>query len=113
MYNAKICMSTASARHPQTDGQTENLNSVLVNSLRYFVELSQTDWDTLISVAEFVTNNAWTQSIQNTPFVLNDGLNPDFPMLAFLQIRNPAVNKLVGRGSEKLQCAQKVLQAPP
>ena len=106
---ASLRMSTA--KHPQTDGQTENANGVLEDTLRHFVGPYQTDWDEYLTVAEFAMNNAWNESIQNTPFMLNYGQNPDTPTIAFLRSRNPAVNKFVGRWSEQLSRAKKCLDA--
>jgi hypothetical protein len=45
------------------------------DTLRHFVGPYQTDWDEYLNVAEFAMNNAWNQSIRNTPFMLNYGLN--------------------------------------
>jgi hypothetical protein len=52
----KLSMSTA--KHPQTDGQTERANGVLEDTLRHFVGPYQTDWDEYLAVAEFAMNNA-------------------------------------------------------
>jgi hypothetical protein len=49
-------MSTAF--HPQTDGQTERANRTLITMLRNFVDQRQSNWDLLLSAAEFATNNA-------------------------------------------------------
>ena len=108
-FGCRLDMS--SAMHPQTDGQTERTNRVLEDTLRHFVGPYQTDWDTLLSVAEFAMNNAWNESFQNTPFMLNYGQHPDTPAVARLRSRNPAVNKFVGRWSEQLQKAKQCLQA--
>ena len=45
-----------------------------------------------LAVAEFAMNNAWNSSIQNTPFMLNYGQNPDDPTIHFLRQRNKSVN---------------------
>ena len=67
----------SSGKHPQSDGQTENANGVLEDTLRHFVSDSQTNWDTLLTVAEFAMNNAHNSTIQTTPFMLNYGQHPD------------------------------------
>ena len=102
-------MSTA--RHPQTDGQTENANGVLEDTLRHFVGPYQVNWDELLPVAEFAMNNAWNTSVGNTPFMLNYGQHPDTPTIAFLRDRNPAVNKFIGKWSEQLAKAKECLSA--
>jgi hypothetical protein len=52
----KHCMSTG--KHLQTDGQTENANGVLVDTLRHFVGPYQSNWDKLLPGAEFAMNNS-------------------------------------------------------
>ena len=48
-----IRANRSSAFHPQTDGQTERLNSVLEQYLRIYCDYQQTDWATLLPMAEF------------------------------------------------------------
>jgi hypothetical protein len=45
----------STAFHPQTDGQTEQVNRVLEEYLRHFVAPDQADWDGFLSLAEFFT----------------------------------------------------------
>jgi Reverse transcriptase (RNA-dependent DNA polymerase)/RNase H-like domain found in reverse transcriptase/Integrase zinc binding domain/Chromo (CHRromatin Organisation MOdifier) domain/Retroviral aspartyl protease len=106
-----INLAKSTGKHPQTDGQTENANGVLEDTLRHFVGPSQTDWDDLLPSAEFAMNNAWNSSIRNTPFMLNYGQNPDTPTTLFLRDRNPEVNQFVGRWSEQIQRAKACLTA--
>ena len=55
-----------------------------------------TNWDELLVNAQFAVNNAWQESVQNTPFYLNHGRHPRTPLGASLgrtlpsQSRNPA-----------------------
>ncbi len=51
LLGTNLNMSTAF--HPQTDGQTERMNSVLEDMLRHFVSPDQQDWDLFLSLAEF------------------------------------------------------------
>jgi hypothetical protein len=97
-FGTRLSMSTKF--HPQTDGQTERMNGILEDTLRHFVGPFQRDWEELLPVVEFAMNNSWNASIQNTPFMLNYGQNPDDPTIAWLRECNPAVNKFVGRWSE-------------
>jgi hypothetical protein len=105
-----IKLNRSTAKHPQTDGQTENANGILEDTLRHFVGPYQNDWDELLPVAEFAMNNAWNKSIQNTPFMLNYGQNPDTPTVAFLCARNPKDNGFVGRWSAQLLRAKACLR---
>ena len=68
------CLGTiwhpSTARHPQTDGQTERVNRVIEDVLRHLVTPSMTDWDQYLCLAWFASNNAWLETIQQTPFFL-------------------------------------------
>ena len=71
------CKSTA--YHPQSDGQIERMNRVLEDMLRHYINPRQDNWDDLLPAAEFAINNAFQESIQNTPFYLNNGRHPRLP----------------------------------
>lgn len=105
----KLRMSTA--KHAQTDGQTERANQVLEDTLRHFVGPYQTDWDDYLAIAEFAMNNAWNASVRNTPFMLNYGQHPNTPAIQRLRHQNPAVNKFIGKWSEQLAHAKRCLVA--
>ena len=47
--------------------------------LRHFVSPTMTNWDELLVHAQFEINNAWQESVQNTPFYLNHGRHPRTP----------------------------------
>ena len=68
------CMS--SAYHPQTDGQTERMNRTLEEVMRHYIAPLHDNWDALLPCLEFAINNAWQESVQNTPFMLNYGQRP-------------------------------------
>ena len=72
----------STAYHPQTDGQTERADRTLEQYLRHYTAGMQDDWDEFLSSAEFATNNAFQESVQNTPFVLNYGRHPRTPLTA-------------------------------
>jgi hypothetical protein len=78
-----VTQSTSTAFHPQTDGQTEKVNKVLEDYLRYYVNEHQNDWDNYLSLAEFAYNNSLHASTNNTPFRLNYNFDPLTP-LSFL-----------------------------
>ena len=67
-------MSTAF--HPQTDGQTERMNSVLEDTLRHFVSETQKNWSQLLPNAQFAINNSYNSSIRDFPFHLLYGRYP-------------------------------------
>ena len=83
---ARICdrlgmvQGMSSAFHPQTDGQTERMNSVLEDMIRHYTSDRQDNWDKLLACAEFAVNNSYNKSIKSTPFYLNYGDHPDTPL---------------------------------
>ena len=72
--------SLSTAYHPESDGQTERVNRVLEDTLRHYVSSTHDDWDEYLSNAEYAINNAWHESIQTTPFMLNYGQHPRGPL---------------------------------
>ena len=71
--------ATSTPYHPQTDGQTERMNRLLEETLRHYVNANQSNWVSLLPLAEFAVNNSWQNSIQSTPFFLNHGQHPRVP----------------------------------
>ena len=74
----------STAFHPQTDGQTERANRVVEDVLRSYCDIRQTDWDAFLPMAEFAMNNAPSEATQQTPFILNYGINPRHPSISQL-----------------------------
>jgi hypothetical protein len=71
-----IKLSSSTAYHPQSDGQTERVNMELEQYLRVFVNERQDDWEDLLPLAEFQYNNHVHASTQHTPFMLDTGRHP-------------------------------------
>ena len=59
------------AFHPQTDGQTEQMNQELEQYLRFFIDHRQKDWLEWLVSAEFVVNNKVHTTIKVSPFIAN------------------------------------------
>jgi hypothetical protein len=78
LLGTRLCV--LSSLHPQTDGQTERVNQTLEAYLRHFVSATLNDWDLLLLRAEFAHNNAFHESVQDTPFNMNHGRHPRTPM---------------------------------
>ena len=70
-------MSTAN--HPQTDGQSENSNKIVLTGLRHYVNAFQDDWDLHLTAVEFAHNDAVHTSTGCSPFYLNYGHHPRTP----------------------------------
>jgi transposase InsO family protein len=81
LYLLKISRDLSTAHHPQSDGQTERLNSVLEQYLRSFINFDQNDWVKWLPLAEFAYNNSRHSSSQDTPFRLMYGIDPRIDFL--------------------------------
>ena len=71
-----ICGLPSTAYHPQTDGQTEQVNQELEIYLHFYINYQQDDWVKWLDQAEFVQNAQYHEAIQNTPFFLMHGFHP-------------------------------------
>ncbi|RAL60857.1 hypothetical protein DID88_010182 [Monilinia fructigena] len=71
-----VTLRHSSAFHPQTDGQTERINSVLEQYLRAFVNFHQDYWMQWLPLAEFASNNMTSETTGCSPFFANYGFNP-------------------------------------
>jgi len=74
----------STAFHPQTDRQTERTNSILEQDLRAYINYQQDDWCGYLPLAEFAYNKGYQETIKNTPFFANYGINPEYKMMAHL-----------------------------
>ncbi|OWZ07934.1 reverse transcriptase, partial [Phytophthora megakarya] len=70
--------SMLTADHPQTDGQTEHVNRVLVGLLKSYTQ-SFHNWSDYMPMAEFAINNAVHASTGHTPFFVNAMRHPRLP----------------------------------
>ena len=66
----------STAFHPQTDGQTERMNSRIEQYLRAYINFAQDDWVRYLPSAEFAINNQDSQVTGVSPFLAVYGLNP-------------------------------------
>ena len=76
-----IRANRSTAFHPQTDGQTERLNSVLEQYLRIYTDYQQSDWASLLPLAEFSYNNSKHSATTLSPFFANYGFHPRMTLL--------------------------------
>ena len=63
-------LKRSTAFHPQTDGQTERANRVLIEALRSYVDAQQTDWDILLPDLQRATNSSKSASTGLAPDVM-------------------------------------------
>jgi len=69
----------STANHPQTDGQTERINSVLDEYLHHYVTASQCNWFKLPDTAQFCYNLQKSSATGFSPFELAVGWQPLTP----------------------------------
>ena len=62
-----ISLIRSTAYHPQTDGQTEQVNAVLEDMLRACVLSSKGSWESWLPLVEFAYNNSYQESIKMAP----------------------------------------------
>ena len=79
----KDCLT--SAYHPESDGQTERLNAILEQYLRFYV-------NDLLPMAELATNNSCQSSSKFAPFYLNYGFYPRIHIVFDCASKNPDAN---------------------
>lgn len=98
-----VAWNISTARHPQTDGQTERANIIVEDVLRHFVSPNMTDWDQHLCLAQFAMNSAWHETIQQTPFFLNHGRSPQTPLDITIRHRAVLDNPASCSFAERLQ----------
>jgi hypothetical protein len=64
----------------QTNGQTERLNQILKQYLRFYVDYKQINWVSLLSTAQLAYNSAATAITGISPFYANYGYNSQATM---------------------------------
>jgi transposase InsO family protein len=64
------------AYHPQSDGQTEQLNPMLEHSLQAYTSVNQNNWVKWLPMAQFAYNNAVHSSTGKPPFKALYGWEP-------------------------------------
>jgi len=71
MQHFQVRLRMSSAFHPQTDGQTERMNRLVEETLRHYINPTQSDWHEHLPMVEFAINDSLNASIGTTPFKLN------------------------------------------
>uniref|UniRef100_A0A0W0G2H2 Putative reverse transcriptase-rnase h-integrase n=1 Tax=Moniliophthora roreri TaxID=221103 RepID=A0A0W0G2H2_MONRR len=68
--------SMSTAFHPQTDGETEQVNQEIEVYLRVFCLKEQTQWKEYLLLAEFAHNNRTHSVLKKSPFYMMMGYHP-------------------------------------
>jgi hypothetical protein len=84
-----IAQNLSTAFHPQTDGQTEHVNSVLEQYLRGYCNYQQDNWAELLSMAEFSYNNKVSATTGISPFFANYHYHPRYEIRANSELPTP------------------------
>ena len=75
-----VKLNISSARHPETDGQTEVTNKTVVTWLRHFVDMQSHDkWSQLLGLCEFSLNSAKATEMGMSAFECDLGRQPRAP----------------------------------
>ena len=112
MKRIRCQQAMSTARHPQTDGQTERANRTLKEMLRSYVNARQDDWDEYLGPLEFAYNNARNASTGHTPFFLNHGFHPasSFQLIPSATSEAPAALQFVDKIHAALEQAKESIQ---
>jgi len=95
-----IRLSSSTAWHPQTDGQTERVNQELDQFLCLFVNEQQDDWYDLLPIAEFQHNNHIHSVMQQPLFLLDTGR---IPHMGFEPSQVPSRLETVNEFTERMK----------
>ena len=117
LLGMKLNFSTA--YHPESDGQTEQMNQSLEGYLRLYCNYQQDNWPDLLPIAEFAYNNAPHSATQVSPFFANYGYNPHATLSLDVSVRDPNAHDFSRQFSElhdycreQLAIAQSQYQTP-
>jgi len=67
----KINQKMLTTYHPQTDGQSKQMNQTVKTYLRHYVNKNQNNWVQLLLTAQFAYNNTQNETTEETPFQAN------------------------------------------
>lgn len=107
----------STAFHPETDGQTERVNRILLEMLRHYTNARQDDWDMHLPLVEFAHNNAYSSVTGSTPFFVCYGKHPRTPMSMAvdrdqsLRKQFPSVSKFVAERQEIVRLARAAMES--
>ena len=75
-------LTTTTAYHPQTNGQTERYNKTIITRLRHYVNDHQTDWDLFVQPLTYAYNSQVHRSTGESPFGLVLSRLPPSPLVS-------------------------------
>lgn len=72
----RIKLKLSTARHAQTDGQTEIANQYLQQRLRPYVNFAMDDWSEYLPIIDFAVSALPQDSVGMSPFMIKKGYQP-------------------------------------
>ena len=66
-----ISVQLSTTWHPKTDGQTKQLNGVMKQYFRVYINYLQDDWPDWLPLTEFTGNNTKSETTKVSPFFAN------------------------------------------
>ena len=64
------------AYYPETDGQTEHINTIIEQYIRIYTSYLQNDWIDWLIFTKFTANNSVLKTIRVSSFLANYGQYP-------------------------------------
>ncbi|MCO5566689.1 hypothetical protein L7F22_020367 [Adiantum nelumboides] len=84
----------SSSYHPETDGQSEIVNSIILDLLKCYVSDKQTEWEKYLPLVEFAYNNTIHSSTGKAPFKVIYG-KPHLPPILLTKDKIFAADEFV------------------
>ena len=103
-------LSTSSAYHPQTDGQTEVMNRKLEEMIRAFINYKQDNWDEHLTEFEVAYNSSVNSTTTFTPFFLAYGMHPRTIPFETVASKNETTNDYLTTMQEATAIAQQKIK---
>lgn len=103
VLGSEVNLSTA--RHPQSDGQSEREIQTLITALRSYANSMGDDWDEFLPALELAFNSKVQASTGVAPFTLVYGTEARLPIDCALDEARPATVPTVGQRAERMKLA--------
>jgi hypothetical protein len=108
--NLGIEANPSTAYHPQTDGQTEQVNQELEEYLRIYVNERQNDWVDWLPIAQFCHNDQSHSATGFSPFMITTGRHPFKGIYTGKETTNQTAEKYIERFKETWRSTEKNLE---
>jgi hypothetical protein len=99
----------STSHHPQTDGQTEQVNQTWEQYLWVYCDCQQDQRHFLLPLAEFVYNNMENSSTKMSPFFAMHGVHPKCTLTIVEESTNPAQRTSPSKSKKSIQSWKKNL----